>query len=251
MPLSGRRAQAARNDELILDAAREVFVADPGAPIGEVARRAGVGISALYSRYPSKEELLRKICRDGLQRFVEETESALDDQRDSWTVFTDYVQRLVDADTSSLTLALAGRFEPNEEMFALAERANRLSGRLFRRFKAVVRPGLEVHDLSLVFELLAAIKLPDPRRTQQLRRRYLAVVLDGLRAGGGDPLPGPPPRWQEINERWASEGAPARLHSPGPRRAPAPQRAPAPTSPADRRTPAAASDRAPRPARRR
>jgi AcrR family transcriptional regulator len=201
-PLSGRRAQAARNDQLILESARAVFLADPGAPIGEVAKRAGVGISALYSRYPSKEELLRKICRDGLLRYVEETEAALGDERDPWSVFTDYMQRLVEADTSSLTLALAGRFTPTEEMFALAERANKLSARLFRRFKGVLRPGIEVHDLSLVFELIAAIKLPDRGRTEQLRRRYLAVVLDGLRANEGGRLPGPGPSWEEITGRW-------------------------------------------------
>ncbi len=204
-PLSGRRAQAARNDQLILESARAVFLADPGAPISEVAKHAGVGISALYSRYASKEELLGKLCRDGLQRFVVETEAALGDERDPWTVFSDYMQRLVDADTSSLTLALAGRFTPTEDMFALAERANRLSIRLFRRIKGVLRPGLEVHDLSLVFELIAAIKLGDRARTEQLRRRYLAVVLDGLRAGNGERLPGPGPRWEEINERWASD----------------------------------------------
>jgi AcrR family transcriptional regulator len=208
-PLSGRRAQAARNDQLILESARAVFLADPGAPISEVARHAGVGISALYSRYASKEDLLRKLCRDGLQRFVDETEAALGDERDPWTAFSEYMERLVDADTSSLTLALAGRFTPTEEMFALAERANRLTTRLFGRIKGVLRPGIEVHDLSLVFELIAAIKLGDRTRTQQLRRRYLAVVLDGLRSddrpsGGrmGNRLPGPGPRWEEINERW-------------------------------------------------
>ena len=57
-PLSGRRAEAARNDQRIIDAAREVFVADSGAPIAAVAKRAGVGIGALYRRYASKEELL-------------------------------------------------------------------------------------------------------------------------------------------------------------------------------------------------
>src|SRR6516225_2056903 len=122
--LSGRRAQAARNDQLILDSARAVFIADPSAPITAVAKHAGVGISALYSRYGSKEELLRKLCRDGLQRFVDETEAALADEREPWPVFTDYMCRLVDADTSSLTLALAGQFAPTEDMFELAERAN-------------------------------------------------------------------------------------------------------------------------------
>jgi AcrR family transcriptional regulator len=203
-PLSGRRAQAARNDQIILEAARAVFIADPGAAISEVAQRAGVGISALYSRYPSKEDLLRKLCQDGLQRFVEETEVALADEGDPWTVFSSYMERLVAADTSSLTLALAGRFTPTPEMFELAERANELSTRLFERTRGVLRDGLEVHDLSLVFELIAAIKLPDRARTLQLRRRYLAVVLDGLRAGSGDPLPGPAPSWEEINQRWVA-----------------------------------------------
>lgn len=202
-PLSGRRAEAARNDERILQSARAVFVADPGAPITAVAKHAGVGISALYSRYGSKEELLRKLCHDGLARFVAETEAALSDDRDPWVVFADYMRRLVDADTSSLTLALAGKFTPTSEMFELAEHANDLLQRFFARIEHVLRPGVEVHDISLVFELVAAIKISDRARTAQLRRRHLAVILDGLRGMHHDPLPGPPPTWQEMNERWA------------------------------------------------
>ena len=63
--LPGRRGQAARNDAVILDAARDVFLADPKAPIAAVADRAGVGISALYRRYASKDDLLRTLCHDG------------------------------------------------------------------------------------------------------------------------------------------------------------------------------------------
>ncbi len=200
--LSGRRAQAARNDELILASARAVFVADPSAPITAVAKHAGVGISALYARYAGKEELLRTLCLEGLQRSVAETEAALADQRDAWLVFADYMQRLVDADTSSLTLALAGRFTPTEEMAALANRASQLGASLFERFRPVLRPGIEVHDLSLVFELIAAVKVRDRQRTAELRRRYLTAVLDGLRTENREPLPGPPPDWREISERW-------------------------------------------------
>src|ERR1700730_17782604 len=97
-PLSGRRAQAARNDDRILEAARAVFVADPGAPIAAVAQHAGVGISALYRRYASKEDLLRKLCGDGLRRYLDEVEGALADDREPWTVFADFMRRLVDAD---------------------------------------------------------------------------------------------------------------------------------------------------------
>ena len=98
--LSGRQAQAARNDEVILAAARAVFIADPGAPIAAVAERAGVGISALYRRYASKEELLRKLCADGLARYIEESEKALADDRDPWTAFEALLHALVDADTN-------------------------------------------------------------------------------------------------------------------------------------------------------
>ena len=203
-PLSGRRAEAARNDEVILESARAVFVADPSAPITAVAKHAGVGISALYSRYGSKEELLCRLCHDGLARFVAETEAALGDGRDTWTVFAAYMQRLVEADTSSLTLALAGKFAPTPEMFELAERANGLLRELFARARPLLRPDVEVHDVSVVFELVAAVRVTDRGRSEELRRRYLAVILDGLRATDRGPLPGPGPTWQEMNERWVT-----------------------------------------------
>jgi AcrR family transcriptional regulator len=200
--LSGRRAQAARNDQLILDAARAVFIADPAAPITAVAKHAGVGISALYSRYGSKEELLRKLCSDGLETFVAETEAALADDRDHWTVLASYMRRLVDADTSSMTVALAGTFTPTEEMFTLAARGGQLLGELVDRVSDVLRPGIATHDLSVITELVASVKQPDAGRTRELRQRYLAVILDGLRVGHSQPLPASPPTWQEISGRW-------------------------------------------------
>jgi len=200
--LSGRRAQAARNDQLILDAARAVFIADPGAPITAVAKHAGVGISAFYSRYPRKEELLRRLCMDGLRVFVAETEAALADDRDHWTVLTSYMRRLVDADTSSMTAALAGTFTPTEDMFALAARGGQLMGQVVDRVRDTLRPGVGAMDLSVITELVAAVKNPDPGRARELRHRYLAMMLDGLRAGPSAPLPATPPTFQEISDRW-------------------------------------------------
>src|SRR5437588_4878204 len=89
--LPGRQAEALRNDTVILESARAVFIADPGAPISAVAKHAGVGISALYKRYPSKDDLLRKLCSDGLARFIAETERALADTRDPWTVLAEFM----------------------------------------------------------------------------------------------------------------------------------------------------------------
>jgi AcrR family transcriptional regulator len=203
---SGRQAEAARNDQRILDSARAVFIADPGAPITAVAKHAGVGISALYTRYASKEDLLRKLCADGLARFVAGTEAALGKVKagaDHWEAFAAFMRDLADADTSSLTLSLAGRFEPTPDMFELAIVSNQLLDEFFGIVKDELRPDVAVHDLSLVFELVAAVKARSPERTRELRHRYLAVILDGMRASERGELPGPPPAFEELSARWS------------------------------------------------
>jgi AcrR family transcriptional regulator len=203
--LSGRRAQAARNDAAILDAARDVFLEDPNAPIAAVAERAGVGISALYRRYAGKEDLLRRLCHDGLRRFIAEAEAALDDT-DGWNGFAGFLQRVVDADVHSLTVHLAGTFTPIPEMERDAERAAALSAALVERAHASgrLRRDVVVADVTLLLEGCAAIRVPDAARTRVLRRRYLALQLDGLTNDDGTPLPGPPPQGGELNWRWRS-----------------------------------------------
>jgi len=205
--LSGRRGQAARNDARILAAARDVFIADPRAPISAVAARAGVGISALYRRWPSKEALLRQLCRDGLRLYLHEAEAALGDEGDGWEAFATFLRRIVDADVHSLTVRLAGTFDPTEEMFDDARRSGELNERLVARAKASggLRGDFVPEDLTLVLEQLAAIRpgiFGDAARTQQLRQRYLAICLDGLLRPSAT-LPGPPPTDAELGGRWA------------------------------------------------
>ncbi|MFI9506721.1 TetR/AcrR family transcriptional regulator [Nocardia sp. NPDC052566] len=199
--LSGRKAQAARNDGLILEAARAVFLADAGAPIAAVAERAGVGISALYRRYPSKEVLLRTLCHDGLRRYNTEADAALADP-DGWSGLVGFLERVVDADVHSLTVHLAGTFSPDESMLPDVTHSGEVTEELVRRAHASGRLRAEVNpqDLGLILESCAAITVPDPTRTAQLRRRTLALLIDGLQADGG--LPGPPPQPGEFAWRW-------------------------------------------------
>ena len=208
-PLSGRRAQAARNDERILQAAREVFVANPEAPIADVAKRAGVGISALYRRYPSKEDLLRRLCADGLQRYIDAVQAAVDDEGDAWEAFAGFMRRAVDADSNSLTLRLAGTFTPTPELYEMADHAQRLNRRLFARTKqaGAIRADADVNDIGSILEQIAALRLGDAERTGAIRRRYLAIVLDGLRPqrDGHSELPVEAldfPRFQEAMQKW-------------------------------------------------
>src|SRR3954469_6478379 len=205
MEASGRRAQAARNDTLILDAARDVLVANPSAPIAEVAKRAGVGISALYRRYPSKKDLLRELCADGLRRYIGAAEAAMADGGDAWQAFASFMQRVVSADAATLTQRLAGTFEPSEDLYRAASYAGELNAQVFERAQTAgaIRADASVSDLALIFEQLAAIRIGDHARTQELRRRYLALALDGLRAQADHPLPGAAPTADELTGRWA------------------------------------------------
>jgi hypothetical protein len=65
-----------------------------------------------------------------------------------------------------------------------------------------LRPDFAVEDLALILEQLAAIKLGDEARRRELRRRYLAVHLAGLRKRTEPSLPGSPPTADELARRW-------------------------------------------------
>ncbi|MGH2370682.1 MAG: TetR/AcrR family transcriptional regulator [Chloroflexota bacterium] len=205
-PLSGRRAQAARNDQRILDAARAVFIADPGAPIAAVAKRAGVGISALYRRYRSKDDLLQRLASDGLHSYLAATEAALADDGEPWDAFTRFMRRCLDAGAGALTVRFAGNFTASADLHRAGRAAHEATQRLLDRTKAAgaLRADIEVGDIALLFEQLQAIRISDPYRAGQLRHRYLALLLDALHMPSGPPLPGPPPSWAEITQRYGS-----------------------------------------------
>ena len=203
--LRGRGREAARNDELILAAARDVFIADPDAPVAAVADRAGVGIAAVYRRFASKEDMLRRLCFDGLRTYIEIAQAAVADTQEPWSAFASFVEAILDADTHSLTINLAGRFTPTAEMRDAGTEAQRLNRQIVARAHAagVLRGDVVDDDLSFVFEQLAAVHGPNRERTRELRRRYLALHLDALRAkDDATPLPGSPPTWQEQAGRW-------------------------------------------------
>ena len=193
-PLSGRRAQAARNDERILEAAREVFVADPEAPISAVAERAGVGISALYRRYASKEDL---DCGRSAQTASSATSRR---PRRPWRIDGRPLERIHRVHAAhrrrghALADASPGR-DVRTHRGALPASGTAPSGstsKLLERAQAAgaVRPDLVVDDLSFLFEQLASVRVTDKERTRQLRQRYLALHLQTLHR------PRRPPRCQ-------------------------------------------------------
>jgi hypothetical protein len=129
---------------------------------------------------------------------------------DPWESFVVLLEGLVEASVHSLTIRLAGRFTPTDDFFPLVQTAERLNEALLARAKhaGVVREDLEVDDISLILEQLAAVRVGGPERTAQLRRRYLALQLEALHAPARDELPGPPPQPEELAARWRPTQAP-------------------------------------------
>lgn len=203
-PLSGRRSEAARNDGRILDAAREVFLADPDAPVAAVANRAGVGISALYRRYESKEDLLRALARDALTQYIGDLKDALADDRDPWTVYCDCLTRIVDGRSQALAQRLAGRFNPTPDLGELARQAQTLAEQLHQSAirQEVLRPDITAADIVLILETIMVVSAPGPDDGAALRRRYLSLVLQALRAPGAGPIPGPAAQDADLAARW-------------------------------------------------
>jgi len=130
---------------------------------------------------------------------------AVADDRDPWDAFVSFMTRLLDAQTVAITMSLAGTFAPNEELYAMSERAEDLNARIVDRTKAAggLRRDVVVDDLSMILEQVSSIRLGDDARTRELRHRYLALFLNGLRAVEGERLPGPPPTPVELASRWS------------------------------------------------
>jgi AcrR family transcriptional regulator len=191
----GRQAEATRNDEAVLEAARAVLTADPDASMADIARRAGVGIGSLYRRYPSKEALVLHLCQDGMERLEEVANAA--------GSFDAFMEDGLAAGAGALGAALAGTFTPTKELLAAARRLHQAVAAVIARAHedGSLRTDVTQEDVNLIFEQLRAVRLGDDDRTAALQRRYLALVLQALRPGA-EPLPEAPPSWKEIQQRW-------------------------------------------------
>lgn len=204
--MSGRRAEAERNHARILDAAREVFLANPDAPILAVAAQAGVGISALYRRYPSKEHLLRALAGDGLSRYITDMRAALNSDADPWTTYVECLHRVIDSGSQALAQRVAGTFTPTPELQALAQEAARLERTLFRRARrsGELRDDVSLADIVLLMESLTLVQLPSGD-DDSLRHRYLALLLQGLHNPVEAKLPGTPAKQADLAQRWRTK----------------------------------------------
>ena len=190
------RADAQRNRARVLEAARECF-ADRGldAQMDEIARRAEVGVGTVYRHFPTKQALAEAIAADHFDRLAASAREALEDP-DPWHGFSVFLRRSAERQAGDRALAEVMAAEP-EVMCDAASRRPDLHAALDELVTRAQRAGTLRHDLvpADVPMLICGIgraTLAGSKGPTMSCRRYLEIVLDGLRAPGSAELPDTP-----------------------------------------------------------
>jgi AcrR family transcriptional regulator len=177
------RADARRNREKVLEAARAVF-AEQGvdAQMDDVARRADVGVGTVYRHFPTKDALLSALT-DELFAVVAAHARDLLELDDPWDAFTQamWFGGEKTAGDRAFTEILAAR--PTPRTCPGKEDLQLTVGEMMRRCIAAgrMRPDAMIEDIPLLMcgvGSASAIEHPRPHAW----RRHLGIVLDGLRA---------------------------------------------------------------------
>jgi AcrR family transcriptional regulator len=183
------RADARRNHEQLLAAARDVFVErGPGAPLEEVARRAGVGIGTLYRRFADRQSLLRAVAQDALARTVLAAEQALAEESDGFAALVRYMHAALESRVSAV-LPLVIDTEVDDELLAPAREAG--AALVQRLVDAAHRDGTLAADVTFadIGTLLVRLSRPLPRLPPEVNdrfaHRHLDLLIEGLRHRDG------------------------------------------------------------------
>ena len=185
------RADAQRNRDKVLRAARDAFAATGyGVPLDEIAAMAGVGPGTVYRHFPSKEELFEAVVTARLRDLIAEARG-LASEPDPGQAFFGFLGRFRQEAAAKRDLpdAIAIPGSLQDELHAALDL-------LLRRAQqaGAVRAGITMQDLiTLLKGLLDAINDRPPGTGDQGRAdRLLAVVIDGLRRPDDQPGPAHP-----------------------------------------------------------
>jgi len=190
------RRDAERNRQRILDAASAAFQ-EVGlhASHEEIARRAEVSLATVYRRFPSRDDLLEALLDRRLGELTQIADEALV-QEDAWAGLVQFLERSLELMAEDVGLREAMHTSPRRA--ALAEHAHDtmapLAQALAERAVAsgALRPEIQPHDLFPVRVMLVAVLDAVSDQRPGMWRRYLALLLDGLRAGDRPRVPLPP-----------------------------------------------------------
>ncbi|WP_420884076.1 TetR/AcrR family transcriptional regulator [Micromonospora sp. CPCC 205547] len=172
-----KRADARRNYEALIAAAREVFAeAGAAASLEEVARRAGVGIGTLYRNFPTRRDLFEALY---VEEVRELSRSAADlGDLPPWDALVAWLHRFIGYVATKR--ALAEELVHDSEVFRSCRTEIYTAGEpMMRRAQAAgaVRDDISFDDVVRLLSGLTMAQFPQPEQ----RDRVLGIALDGLR----------------------------------------------------------------------
>ena len=176
-----QRADARRNYEKVLTAAREAF-AEKGESMAleEIARRAGVGIGTLYRHFPTRQALLEALYVDEVQGMCRS--AAQPDGADPWEALNSWFEGFIAylATKRALAAELLNYLDQDAELFQVCRASLFEAGEpLLKRAQdaGVVRQDVTTAEVIQMVVGIAKIPSTEPGQTERLLR----IALDGLR----------------------------------------------------------------------
>ncbi len=184
------RADALRNRQRILDAAREAFTElGEQAQMDDIARRAGVGVGTLYRHFTTKDVLVGELLRLKLAEFAERVRRKFEEESDPWAAFEGGLRDQVDVmagDAAHQNMPFAAT--PAATLIAapaIEELRNAWDVVIVRAKEAgVLRQDFEVDDIRTMMCGLGSMMAADARGAMSYDwHRQLDLFLDGIRTG--------------------------------------------------------------------
>jgi AcrR family transcriptional regulator len=201
------RKDAARNRELLIAAAREVF-AQRGleASLDDIAHHAGLGVGTAYRHFANKRELAAALINDAVDKIIALAEDAVAVD-DAWQGLVGFFEGALEVQAADRGLreVLMGLHDP-EQLDAIHDRLSGLTDTLLARGKqqGSVRADLVSSDVGFVMTMVCALLDAGGDESPEIWRRYLAVCLEGLKPGES-PLPMTPLSEPQFRKAMATQ----------------------------------------------
>ena len=192
----GLRADAERNRERVLSAARQVF-AEQGldASTNEIARRAGVGVATLFRRFPTRDDLVGAAFADKMSAYATAVDNALADS-DPWQGFCGFIERVcqMQADDRGFADVLTMTFPTAKALEEERDRTARALAALLDRAKATgrLREDFAHQDVPLILMANAGVVMATRDAAPEAWRRLVGYLIQSFAAEAAQPLPDPP-----------------------------------------------------------
>jgi AcrR family transcriptional regulator len=190
------RSDAVRNRAKLITAARDLF-ATSGVDVSveEITRHAGVGMGTLYRHFPTKDELIDAVLEDAFAEIVRLAQEAAATD-DAWAGLTSFFERLLElhAQNRGVKDIVALRGHGSHRAEAMRARLRPLLAQVVERAheQGTLRRDFTSDDLPLIFWTANRVIDLTQDAAPEFWRRYLALLLDGLRPAAATPLPEPP-----------------------------------------------------------